>query len=312
MTNNNQTKRIGDWQQLLMGIGFWILLSALLAQLALVFSENVLGVSLASLSNQNKLNEEEWWTLVLSGLFIPSLSFVLAPFGLSKIFRRSWLDELTLNRAPIKKQLLLSLLLFVLSSGAVGFLLQINQGLTLPEELSKMVQSLEAQSNRVYQMVLQKNQGFGTLLVIVFMAFFPALTEEVFFRGFAMKKLIGIGGNFHLGIWLSAAFFAIIHVQPLKFLPMLLLGAILGYVAYYSRSIWASVSIHFMNNTLAVLQNYFNKKEVLNIPDIEESVHINPLLAAVSFLAIFGILFLMNKAEKEIIYPENIHDYQSD
>ena len=60
MTNNNQTKRIGDWQQLLMGIGFWILLSALLAQLALVFSENVLGVSLASLSNQNKLKEA--WT----------------------------------------------------------------------------------------------------------------------------------------------------------------------------------------------------------------------------------------------------------
>jgi len=312
MTNKNQTKRIGDWQKLLMGIGFWILLSALLAQLAIVFSGAVLNLSLSELSPSQQLSNKEWWGLVVCGLFFPSLSFVLAPYVLSKIFRYHWANDLTLNRKPIADQLFLSFLLFLFSYAAVGFLLQINQNLTLPSELSEVMKTLEDQSNKIYQMVLQKNRGVGSIAVVLFMAFFPALMEEIFFRGFVMKRLIGMAGNFHTGIWLSSFLFAFIHVQPLKLLPMILLGGILGYVAYFSRSIWASVSIHFLNNGLAVLQDYLNKWRQTKIPALEEDFHINPLLALASFVAIIALLFLMNKKEKKLLLLQKNNENSGD
>ena len=93
---------------------------------------------------------------------------------------------------------------------------------------------------------------------------------------------------------------------------MVLLGGILGYTAYFSRSIWASVSIHFMNNGLAVLQDYLNKWNPKKIPALEENFTINPLLALASFSGIIALLFVMNQKEKKLLLLQKNNENSSD
>ncbi|MEL7341706.1 MAG: CPBP family intramembrane glutamic endopeptidase [Bacteroidota bacterium] len=89
----------------------------------------------------------------------------------------------------------------------------------------------------------------GNLLVF---AILPAICEELFFRGLIQrqfqKKM-----NPHLAIWLAAAIFSFIHFQFLGFFSRWVLGAMLGYFLYYSRSLWPSIFAHFCFNAVSVV-----------------------------------------------------------
>lgn len=85
------------------------------------------------------------------------------------------------------------------------------------------------------------------------MALCPAITEEFFFRG-ALQRLIGKWNpNPHFVIWSAAILFSAFHLQFYGFIPRMLLGAYLGYLLLWTRSIWIPVFAHFINNATAVI-----------------------------------------------------------
>lgn len=85
-----------------------------------------------------------------------------------------------------------------------------------------------------------------TLLVVVV---FPALVEELFFRGVMFSALE------HCGTWpallLTALAFAMIHGDIRNFAGPLLAGLIYGYMTYVLDSVWPAVFAHMVNNALA-------------------------------------------------------------
>ncbi|MGB1037411.1 MAG: lysostaphin resistance A-like protein, partial [Bacteroidia bacterium] len=76
-------------------------------------------------------------------------------------------------------------------------------------------------------------------------------------RGFLMNVFNGVFKNMHLSILVTAVIFSLIHMQFMKFLPMMFLAIVFGYAAYWTGSIWTSIVAHFANNALAVSQLYF-------------------------------------------------------
>ena len=85
------------------------------------------------------------------------------------------------------------------------------------------------------------------------MALCPAITEEFFFRG-ALQRLIGKWNpNPHFVIWNAAILFSAFHLQFYGFIPRMLLGAYLGYLLLWTRSIWIPICAHFINNATAVI-----------------------------------------------------------
>jgi len=96
----------------------------------------------------------------------------------------------------------------------------------------------------------------GLALNIIMVGVIPAIGEELFFRGVLQKNLIKITNNAHLGIIISAFIFSAVHMQFYGFLPRMLLGMVLGYVFFWSGSIWASIAVHFIYNTMAVIGYY--------------------------------------------------------
>jgi len=78
------------------------------------------------------------------------------------------------------------------------------------------------------------------------------VVEEFFFRGLIQSRL-SRRFNAAVGILVGAGLFAAVHMLVWVFPIHFLLGAAFGLVVWVTRSIWAGVFLHAVNNLLALL-----------------------------------------------------------
>ncbi len=60
----------------------------------------------------------------------------------------------------------------------------------------------------------------------------------------------------HTAVLASALFFAAAHVQPVEFLPILILGIVLAYLYEYTGSLVPGMIAHAVNNLAALVLFY--------------------------------------------------------
>ncbi len=95
--------------------------------------------------------------------------------------------------------------------------------------------------------------SFDSLYIQVFLvAIMPAICEELFFRGFLLKAFNVDKHPFTI-ILITSILFGIYHMNILQFFTGLLLGSVLGFITYKSKSIYPAIILHFMNNFIAIL-----------------------------------------------------------
>jgi sodium transport system permease protein len=83
----------------------------------------------------------------------------------------------------------------------------------------------------------------------------PAICEELVFRGVLLQSL-GREMRAWRAVIVTAAVFGAFHLSfetALRFLPTAWVGLLMGYVVWHSRSIFASMLMHFANNAFVVL-----------------------------------------------------------
>lgn len=100
-------------------------------------------------------------------------------------------------------------------------------------------------------------------LVLLVVAFIPAVVEEFFFRRIIFSYLHKTSRGFWSPAVLSALFFAGMHNHFLSFLPIFLLGLALAFAYYTTRNIWTSIVLHAFNNDLSILLLKFNLADEL-------------------------------------------------
>jgi membrane protease YdiL (CAAX protease family) len=93
---------------------------------------------------------------------------------------------------------------------------------------------------------------FSTFLMVVIAA---PLCEEWLCRGVIAKGLLHHGTPAKAIIW-SAFIFAVIHANPWQAVPAFIIGLLLGYVYWKTRSLWPCIFIHFINNGMSFLVQY--------------------------------------------------------
>lgn len=116
----------------------------------------------------------------------------------------------------------------------------------------------ELEAARIVSLLLDQNSiplAAASVLVLVLL---PALGEELIFRGVLQPVLGQIWGRPQVAIWVSAVIFSAIHGQWLGFMPRCLLGALFGYLAYWSGSLWPAVGAHLANNGLSLMAYRWN------------------------------------------------------
>ena len=180
---------------------------------------------------------------------------------------------------PVQWQnILLAVVIMVCAVPGINLLADLNSRVELPKSLEFIEQILKSQEEAAAALTerfLQADNIGGLLLNIGLMALLPALSEELSFRG-TLQQIISKDQNgkeqstkVHLAIWITAFIFSAIHMQFYGFVPRMLLGAMFGYVFVWSGSLWVPITMHFVNNGLAVLVYYLmgESADTKNIAD---------------------------------------------
>ncbi len=166
--------------------------------------------------------------------------------------------QMLLNRGVTLKQGLIAFFFAVAALPTISMLAEWNNGMELPSFLAsveEMMRQMEESAKALTERFLNTS-SLGMMFVNLFvMAFLPALCEEMMFRGW-LQRVLGKSVNYHTAIWVSAFVFSAIHFQFYGFIPRMLIGAALGYLYYYTGSLWAPIIAHFTNNAAAVISAF--------------------------------------------------------
>ena len=99
------------------------------------------------------------------------------------------------------------------------------------------------------------------LISLILVAVFPAVCEELLFRGMIQRGFERIGAGW--SIFLSGLLFGLFHFDFQRLAAQTLIGFLAAYVVYRTGSIFNGMILHFCNNgLLTLLANYMAGSEV--------------------------------------------------
>lgn len=115
-------------------------------------------------------------------------------------------------------------------------------------------------------------------ITLVSVSIFAPLFEEWLCRGLVLRGLLK-NTNPTAAISVSAAFFAVLHMNPWQAIPAFILGLLFGYVYYRTGSLRLTMLMHCANNSLAVI--------VSRIPSFKDAETFMDVLSPWAYACVF-------------------------
>ncbi|MFP4091675.1 MAG: CPBP family intramembrane glutamic endopeptidase [Cyclobacteriaceae bacterium] len=199
---------------------------------------------------------------------------------------------------------LLLLVMFIVMIFMVGnsVIIEWNMNIDFGQLFPQFEEWASAKEEQLRKMTeyLTRFTNIGGLLVgLIVIAVIPAIGEELVFRGLGQRILTGLSGSHHAGIWIAAFLFSFIHLQFYGFFPRLLLGALFGYIYYWSGNLWYPIFAHFVNNAFTLVMLYMYQQEATDM-NIEETDVVPLGTALLAIAATIGLLYFFRKKMFEI------------
>ncbi len=206
------------------------------------------------------------------------------------IYKRDWIRRLYLSASPSIKNWVLGILILFCSLPLVQFTYWLNQQIPLPQSWLEQEESTAV----ILKMIMTYGASYEVIINLLLIAVLPAIGEEIVFRGLLQKNLEWATKNAHLSIWIAAFVFSFIHMQFAGFIPRLILGAVLGYLFYFTQNLWVPIIAHLFNNGIQVLADFFYKEEMSSV-DIESLDSVPGYAGFISLVLVVGLLYIMKK-----------------
>jgi membrane protease YdiL (CAAX protease family) len=145
---------------------------------------------------------------------------------------------------------------------------------------------------------LAANTWGGLLINMVMVAVLAAVGEELIFRGILVRLFREWTGNVHLAVIIPALLFSALHLQFYGFFGRLVLGIILGYLLVWSGSLWVPITVHFLNNAMAVVVSFLDQRGLIST-DLESfGSSQNIYIIIVSFILMIFTMSMIHLHEK--------------
>lgn len=215
-------------------------------------------------------------------------------------------NYLQLHRVSSVQVIVFSVIVMATSLPIINWIGYWNSQISFPESIrfiEDWMRSTESNNQQILEMFLKMDSPLDYLFNLLLIAIVPAIGEEFLFRGVFQRELNVWWKNQHLAIWVSAIVFSAIHMQFLGFVPRLLMGALFGYVFYWSGSLILPILMHFVNNALALSLVYFTNLKV--VPEETEDLGIAadqwPLITICSLVVVFLLyrIYVLCQQKKE-------------
>lgn len=234
----------------------------------------------------------------LSQAFTTIFLFLVPPLLLARL-EHIKIRELIGLEKPGARGLLIVAALIACSMPVIEWLAIWNQQMVLPEWLKPIEEWMRAKEDEATRLTLAflKVNNVGDYFInLVVIALLPAIGEEFLFRGAIQRSFKRMFANPHIAIWVAAFIFSAIHMQFFGFLPRLLLGAMFGYIYWWTGSIWYAVFAHFLNNGYAVTMAWYMQVKHLPIENADNNFNFKWYGYLISLLlTLICLMVLKNK-----------------
>lgn len=232
--------------------------------------------------------------LLLQGV-LQFFAFIVTPLFLLMSLGYKLDNYLNWKMRPAWLLVLLSGALIVLIMPANSVIINWNATLDFPDFMSGFEQWARQQEDQLAELtkLITRFETVPQLLVgLLVFAAIPAIGEELVFRGITQRQLYRWSGNMHVAIWVTGIIFGAIHVQFFGFVPRAILGALFGYLYFWSGRISVPIIAHFVNNGFTVFMLYLHQTRTIDA-DIESTDTMPFYSIALSVLISAAILYYL-------------------
>lgn len=150
-------------------------------------------------------------------------------------------------------------------------------------EIEKAIELREDSTNGLIKALLSDKSIKTLVLNILVLAVIPSVCEEIFFRNFILKRLL-LRYSPVIAIVVSSIIFSAAHFQFYGFFSRMILGAVLGYLFYLSKSIVPGILAHFSYNAAMLFAVYAADVRGL---DLDKDVQISTWIVVMSVALLY-------------------------
>ncbi len=158
--------------------------------------------------------------------------------------------------------------------------------IVISDELDRLMNLIYPMPEEIYQAIaatMKINNFFEFITVSVGVIIVAGVVEEALFRGLLQRTLEYRRGVTR-AITTSSLIFALIHLNPWWVIQILLLGMLLGIMAWRANSILPCVIVHAVNNGLGLYSANAGAEE---IPFYEWNGHISPVVLTIAVALLY-------------------------
>jgi membrane protease YdiL (CAAX protease family) len=289
---------------MLLAVSFFCLMASSIIIMFLVFSKLGISPEVINEIGQNLNNHPD---LMREMQFLQILGiFIFPPIICAWLFSDNYKEYLHIEnpiQLPVAAWAFISIVVFV---PFINFLGNLNQQMVFPEALKDLetwMKEMEEALGAQLEAMLFTHNIWEIIFNILVVCVFTGIGEEFMFRGLLQKMFGRVLKNPHVLVWAIAILFSTIHFQFYGFLPRLVLGAYLGYLMYYTKSIWICAFAHFTHNfcTLSIIYAFQDSPEKMEQADAIGTG--STWWLAIAGLALFAFCFRQIKKQSLQNFP---------
>lgn len=199
------------------------------------------------------------------------------------------------NRLPDFSMTIIVLVVSVTLLPVVSVLSMFNMQI-MPQEgvVAEFMRNFEDAANQILDMVTSRRNNSDLIANIVVFAVLAGVCEEFLFQGSLQPLMTKWCRNPHVGILLTAFIFSTLHFQFYGFIPRFALGVYLGYLLYWSRSLWLPILAHVMHNAISILADYTLQGRGIDTDNLKftDLNGVMPIIISCTLVSAMGIVFL--------------------
>lgn len=264
---------------------------ALVCLLAIFFLYQVVGGFLTLLFVGTKVTSD---TVMMHRLFTMGgqLLFLLLPtvFFARLLDRRS--SRVFPWRVPHTGETIFAVLSLLFLQEVLQIYLFFQDRVPLPQDLRKIIEPARQMIEEMFRTLVTSHNVPEFLFVVLVVCVTPAITEELLFRGLVQSSLERASKPLRAAVW-TGLIFGLFHFNPFSIVPLVILGCFFGFLRLRSKSMIIAMTVHFLNNAIAVIVAFFQMDDKMiigatrgtdvNLPSILAQLFLFLMLFVVSF-----------------------------
>jgi uncharacterized protein len=222
--------------------------------------------------------------------FSTPIPFIAASFFFWIVIEKQPINTLSFQEVKLPLFFLVALLVIIFMFFD-ALIIEWNQGIVFPDSLKgieKWMKESEGSAGELTKFLTNFKTPSQLFVAMVVVAVLAGISEELIFRGVLQNITLRAFGNPHVAIWFAAFVFSFIHLQFYGFFPRMLLGALFGYLYYWTKNIWVPIFAHFVNNGFTLLMAYLYSTKAVEV-NIEDTKSV-PLTMALGSLLLTALI----------------------